>query len=72
VDAHPRRSVVPASSEVVVHTGDSLWAIAQRELGTAATQRQVASAWPRWWSANRDVIGDDPDVIHPGDRLTAP
>jgi nucleoid-associated protein YgaU len=56
----------------VVHTGDSLWAIAQRELGTAATQRQVASAWPRWWSANRDVIGDDPDVIHPGDRLTAP
>ncbi|MCW2670124.1 MAG: hypothetical protein JWO27_2021 [Frankiales bacterium] len=72
VDAHPRRSVVPAPSEVVVHTGDSLWAIAQRELGTAATQRQVARAWPRWWSANREVIGDDPDVIHPGDRLTAP
>jgi nucleoid-associated protein YgaU len=72
VDAHPRPSVAPPPSEVVVHTGDSLWAIAQRELGTAATQRQVARAWPRWWSANRDVIGDDPDVIHPGDRLTAP
>ncbi|MCW2673333.1 MAG: hypothetical protein JWP14_1922 [Frankiales bacterium] len=72
VDPHPRRSAVPASSEVVVHTGDSLWAIAQRELGTDATQRQVARAWPRWWTANRAVIGDDPDLIHPGDRLTAP
>jgi nucleoid-associated protein YgaU len=56
----------------VVHTGDSLWAIAHRELGTDATQRQVARAWPRWWAANRAVIGNDPDLIHPGDRLTAP
>lgn len=58
--------------EVVVHRGDTLWAIAARSLGDAATDQDVAEAWPRWYAANRDVIGDDPDLILPGQRLLAP
>ena len=31
-----------------------------------------AAEWPRWWAANRDVVGDDPDLLRPGQRLVAP
>ncbi|WP_307875275.1 LysM peptidoglycan-binding domain-containing protein [Frankia nepalensis] len=58
--------------EVVVLRGDSLWTIAARHLGPAATDAQVASEWRRWWAANRDVIGPDPNLIHPGQRLRPP
>ena len=57
---------------VVVRPGDSLWAIAARDLGVGAPAARVARAWPRWWAANRDVLGDAPDLIHPGTRLDAP
>ena len=62
----------PASTEVVVHRGDSLWTIARRHLGPGATDTEVAAAWPHWYAANRDVIGPDPDLLRPGQRLRAP
>ncbi|KRF24196.1 hypothetical protein ASG95_06260 [Phycicoccus sp. Soil803] len=62
----------PASTEVVVHRGDSLWTIARRDLGPGATDTEVAAAWPHWYAANRDVIGPDPDLLRPGQRLRAP
>ena len=46
--------------EVVVHRGDSLWAIAARHLGTEASDAEIAEAWPDWYAANRHVIGSDP------------
>jgi LysM repeat protein len=57
---------------VVVRRGDSLWAIAARHLGAGASDAEVARAWPRWYAANRDLIGDDPDLIHPGMVLQVP
>ena len=60
------------SETVVVRPGDSLWRIARRSLGPSASDQQVARAWPAWWAANRSVLGDDPGLLHPGDRLTAP
>lgn len=61
---------------VVVQPGDTLWALAEtrlRQTGTPApTDRQIASSWPLWWSANRQVIGDDPDLIRPGAVLRPP
>lgn len=57
--------------EVVVRPGDCLWAITARELGDPTTAR-VSARWPRWWQANRRVIGPDPDLIHPGQRLRRP
>lgn len=74
-----RASVVPtpgagtaATDAVVVRPGDSLWSIARAALDPQATPSQVAQAWPRWWSANRAVLGHDPDLIHPGTRLINP
>lgn len=62
----------PPSAEVVVHRGDSLWTIARRHLGPGATDTEVAAAWPRWYAANRDVIGPDPGILRPGQVLRAP
>jgi nucleoid-associated protein YgaU len=61
-----------ALDTVTVRRGDSLWSIAERHLGAAATDAEVARAWPQWYAANREVIGDDPDLIHPGTQLVPP
>ena len=62
-----------ASSEpVVVHRGDTLWEIAARHLGPGATDVDIAQEWPRWYAANRDLIGTDPDLIRPGQELVVP
>lgn len=57
---------------VVVRKGDSLWSIAAAQLGPDATDAQIARAWPRWYAANREAIGADPDLILPGMQLRAP
>ncbi|HET8614905.1 MAG TPA: LysM domain-containing protein [Actinomycetales bacterium] len=57
---------------VVVRRGDSLWSIAARHLGPGASQADVAEQWPRWWQANRSTIGDDPDLLLPGQVLVRP
>lgn len=61
-----------ASDVVVVKPGDTLWAIAARSLPPGATNSEIASASARWYAANRAVIGADPDLIHPQQRLTPP
>ncbi len=71
-----RRPVVPPreprEQEVVVRRGDTLWEIAARHLGHGVADSEVAAEWPRWWQANRLVIGSDPDLILPGMRLRPP
>jgi len=61
-----------ASLEVVVRRGDSLWEIAARHLGPDASDAQIARAWPAWFEANREVVGEDPDLLRPGQRLRTP
>jgi resuscitation-promoting factor RpfA len=56
----------------VVRRGDALWDIAARHLGVSATAADVAREWPRWYDANRAVIGDDPALIRPGELLVPP
>lgn len=72
----PHPVLVPSSPvpdhAVVVRRGDSLWAIAGRHLGPTATDAQIAAAWPRWYATNRAVIGPDPDLLLPGQRLMPP
>ena len=66
-------AIPPATaSSYVVQPGDSLWSIAADQLPDGASAARIASAWPSWWSANRDRLGADPDLIHPGTRLTPP
>jgi hypothetical protein len=73
----PTRAARPAtatagSTPVVVQRGDSLWSIARQHLGPAATDAEVALAWPRWYATNRDVVGPDPNLLRPGQLLRAP
>src|SRR5665647_3014088 len=65
-------STRPPASTVTVLAGDSLWRIAAAHLPAGSNDADVASAWPLWYAANRDVVGPDPGLIHPGQVLTAP
>ena len=73
--AGPSSDVRPAD-EVVVAPGDSLWELAERDLtarsGGEPSDAEVAQAWPAWWAANREVVGEDPHLIQPGTRLAPP
>lgn len=58
--------------EVTVLAGDTLWDIASRHLGPAASDVDVALHWPRWYEANKSQIGESPHVLLPGQILKAP
>ena len=79
----PGRAVVPEPGldwpssharpgEVVVAQGDTLWGLAAARLPGGATDAKVAEAWPTWWAANRAVIGEDPNLLLPGQHLLPP
>lgn len=57
----------------VVRPGDSLWAIACRHLrattGSEPDDARVEATWRAIYDANRSLIGPDPNLIHPGQRL---
>lgn len=67
--AAPGRAVL---DEVVVRRGDTLWGIAARQLGPDASDAEIATEWPRWYRANRELIGPSPDHLLPGQRLRPP
>jgi nucleoid-associated protein YgaU len=48
-----------------VKSGDTLSDIAQSEMGDA-------NRWPELYAANKDAVGKNPDMIHPGLELTIP
>lgn len=52
----------------VVRPGDSLWSIAEAHPGDGGTDAR----WRAIWAANRTAVGDDPDLIHPGQALRLP
>lgn len=63
---------VRGAEHVTVAPGDSLWSISAERLGPDATPQQVANGM-RWiYALNRDRIGPDPSLIHPGLELVLP
>lgn len=71
----PTRAARPAApraapADYVVRPGDSLWSIAAAR--TDGDPAAVGATWRAIWHANRDVVGDDPDLIHPGQALRLP
>ena len=63
---------VSTDDDHVVHEGESLWTIAADTLPPEATAAHVASTSAAWYEANRSTIGPDPNLILPGQQLTAP
>lgn len=62
----------PSHAGVVVRAGDSLWSIAADALGAGSSDSDIAAETRAWHDANRGRIGADPNLIFPGQRLTAP
>ena len=62
----------PVPAVVAVRPGDSLWSIAEATLPDHAPVAAVAEQSRRLHAANRHLIGPDPDLIRPGQRLRLP
>ena len=60
----------------IVKAGDCLWRIARETLSargdTEPSSIEIARFWPVIYEANRSLIGDDPNLIHPGQPLQIP
>ncbi|MDI2035035.1 LysM peptidoglycan-binding domain-containing protein [Paenarthrobacter nitroguajacolicus] len=67
-----RDATAATGNGVEVKAGDTLWSIAAARLGPFSTDVDVADAWPKWYAANRSVIGDNPAVLRPGQILQPP
>ncbi|TIC87421.1 hypothetical protein E8D34_09825 [Nocardioides sp. GY 10113] len=68
----PDRPVGGLRPTVRVTDGDCLWSLAQARLGVGARDGEVAAYVARLHARNRDVVGSDPDLIHPGQELRLP
>jgi len=60
------------ATRLVVNPGDSLWTIGQERLGPGAPPEQVSNEVERIFELNRERIGNDPDLILPGQELLLP
>ena len=57
------------TSSVVVRSGDSLWSISEERLGPNTTPQQIYNEVARIYALNRERIGEDPNLIYPGEVL---
>lgn len=60
------------AGSVAVLAGDTLWDIAAQAMGPGVSDVEIAMQWPRWYEANRAIIGQNPDVLLPGQILQPP
>lgn len=60
----------PASPTTVPGQRESYTVAGGDSLSGIATAQQVRGGWQRLYAANRQVVGDDPDLILPGQRLS--
>lgn len=69
---HP---MMPSSTTHVVVKGDSLWRIARFVLSADDPEpagASISELWRSIYELNRDVIGEDPNLILPGQILQLP
>lgn len=59
-----------ASTVHVVRPGDSLWRIAATHSPASSDGGDIQARAQALYEENRDVIGAEPDLIHPGQELT--
>lgn len=68
----PPTKALGGGSAATVRHGDTLWDIAAAQLPADAGDTARARSCERWYTANRAVIGPDPDLLLPGMRLSHP
>ena len=69
------REIVKAPSIHTVAKGDSLWKIARMVLssdGSKPSGSEISDQWHSIYDMNLALIGDDPNLIHPGQILQLP
>ncbi|MBC3761585.1 LysM peptidoglycan-binding domain-containing protein [Quadrisphaera oryzae] len=52
--------------ELVVAPGDSLWSLAEAQLGEGASAAAVDARWRALYAQNTAAVGADPDLVRPG------
>jgi len=55
-----------------VAPGDSLWEIATGLVGPSGSNADIAATVASLYEMNQDVVGDDPNLILPGQQLLLP
>ncbi|KAF4408673.1 M23 family metallopeptidase [Streptomyces lycii] len=68
--AERQRTAAPATGTPGTRTTDSYRVVSGDSLSRIALSQDVDGGWQQLYAANREVIGDDPDLILPGQRLT--
>jgi hypothetical protein len=58
-----------STTRLVVEPGDSLWSISEEHIGPGATPKQIAYEVERTFDLNRERIGEDPNLIFPGQEF---
>lgn len=61
----PTPEPAPSTNTVTVVEGDTLWDLSATHLGDP-------TRWPEIYELNKDVIGADPGLIHPGQTFVLP
>jgi hypothetical protein len=59
----------PSTTPLVVEPGDSLWSISEEHIGPGATPEQIAYEVERIFELNRERIGENPNLIFPGQEF---
>ena len=57
------------TTPLVVEPGDSLWSISEEHIGPGATPEQIAYEVERIFELNRERIGENPNLIFPGQEF---
>jgi hypothetical protein len=58
-----------STTRLVVEPGESLWSISEEHIGPGATPKQIAYEVERTFDLNRGRIGEDPNLIFPGQEF---
>lgn len=60
------------SDVVIVTSGQTLWSIAQQMLNAEGSTIEISKLWPQIYEMNREVIGEDPNMLQLGIELKLP
>ncbi|RKT07901.1 murein DD-endopeptidase MepM/ murein hydrolase activator NlpD [Streptomyces sp. 3211.6] len=65
------RTAAPAAAPAAAQAAPAVYTVVPGDcLSTIAAERGLSGGWEQLYAANREAVGDDPSLIHPGLRLT--